>query len=507
MVHLVGSGLLAQTITRAIGGSDKATWITLAVTIPSICIGPSVAQATDFWGRKWFVVVGMFLGTVGTIVVSRSNDIATAIAGQTIAGIGGSPTQALTHAIMSEILPRKHRPLAQAAIQISVGLASVTGLYVGGAMCRHNPEGFRHFYYFVAACFFATGLLFALLYRPLARELQLLSLWEKVQAFDIVGTILTLVAFLGICIGLGWSQNPYSWSNLHVFLPFVIGIVALVAIAIYAYWIRRDGIYHWELFKSRNFVIAEVCFFAEGFLFLAFNNYLGYQISVLYGKDLFLTALEYSVAWYLVPVGAFSVGLYSTRTKTIRAPVVFSFLLMAVFWAAMAGTTDSSTGNQIYGLVILYGYSLGIAICILIVLAQLSIPSELVATATGLSLATRAAGGTVGLAVYDALFNNEISNKLVSEVSQAALSLGLPPASLRALLGALEADDQAAFAHVPGITPQIIQASVHAFKSVFSKAFQHVYIMSCAMLGFAIIGMRNISALFWFPKWPSLALH
>lgn len=486
MVHLVGSGLLSQTMAASLNAPSQSTWLTLALIITPITIGPSVALAADFWGRKGLVVAGMIFGFTGCIIVSRASGIGMAIAGQTIAGLG-QPTQALTHAIMSEIMPRKYRPYAQAAIQISVSLSSVTALYVGGAMARTNPEGFRNFFYFTAAIFFFNAVVFGFLYQPSARALQQLSIWAKIRRFDIGGMCLTITSFLGICIGLGWSQNPYPWSNVHVWLPFMIGAVSTVVLVIYATRFRRDGIYHSDLFSSRNFVIAEICFFAEGFLFLAFNNYVPYQISFLYGKDLFQTSLEYSIAWWVVPLGAYLGGLYTARTRTIRPPMIFSIILIAAFFGSMSASNLSSNVH-IWGLVVLFGFGLGMIVCSLVVLGQISARADLIATATGLLLATRAGGGTVGLAAYNALFNATIADKLASKVGAAAISHGLPPSSLGQLLGALTANDQQALRNIPGITPQIIQASVLAMKEAFNIAFRHVYIMSAAMSGVVLIG-------------------
>lgn len=353
-------------------------------------------------------------------------------------------------------------------------------------MCKTNPEGFRNFFYLTAALFFLSAVIVAFLYKPPARELQHLTTWDKVRKFDIGGTILTVVGFLAICISLGWSQNPYSWKDAHVLAPFVIGICSLLVLALYAARIKRDGIWHREFFHSRNFVIAEVCIFAEGFLFLAFNNYVPYQISFLYGKNLFDTALEFSIAWYMVPIGAMVSGFYATRTRKVRLPLVFSFILMAAFFGAMAATNLSS-GQEIYGLVVLFGLALGAAIPIMVTVVQLSVPPELIATVTGLMLATRATGGTVGLAVYNAILNAAISSNLVSRVSAAAIPLGLPPSSLGQLLGSLTSNNQQALQRVPGITPQIIGASVVAMKEAFNIGFRNVYIMSAAMTAVGII--------------------
>ena len=443
-------------------------------------------MAADYWGRKWLVTAGMVAGFVGTIIASRSTSIGMLIVGQSIAGFGQTST-ALAHAIVSEIVPRKYRAHAQTSLQAGVGLSAITALYSGGAMCRTDPEGFRNFFYLTAALFFCSALIFALVYRPPPRKLQRLTLVEKIHKFDIGGTILTIVAFLGICIGLGWSQNPYSWTNAHILAPFLIGVCSLIALGIYAAWIKTDGIWHREFFHSRNFVVAIIGIFIEGFVFLSFNNYIPYQISFLYGKDLFEAALEYSIAWYMVPIAAVVSGIYVTKTKNLGLPLVFAFLMMVCFWGAVAGTSGSSS-NEMYGLVVLCGLSLGTAMPVLITVVQLSVPPELIATVTGLMLATRATGGTVGLAVYTAIFNAAISDNLASKVATATIPLGLPPSSLGQLLGSLTANDQQALMNVPGITPQIIGASVTAMRDAFNIGFRNVYITAASMTAVAVLG-------------------
>jgi MFS family permease len=228
--------LLAQSIAQVVGGASLTTWLTLSIIIYVIVLGPSSAQAADLFGRKWIIVVGSVTGMVGCIITSRANSIGMAIAGQAVSGIA-QITQGVTTALLSEILPRKYRPVAQGVIITSIGAASIVALYVGGAMCKTQATGFRNFFYFNAAIFAATAILFAIFYNPPPREVQKLSIQTRLRQFDFGGTLLTLVAFLGISIALGLSQNPYTWRNARVLVPFVVGIcgffsLVLVSVAI-----------------------------------------------------------------------------------------------------------------------------------------------------------------------------------------------------------------------------------------------------------------------------------
>ncbi len=129
--HVVGAGFLANSVTEVVGDQGQGTWLASTMTIAAATLGPPVSQAADYWGRKWFVVVLSCLACVGCIVVSRADSIGMAIAGQAVAALAQG-CQPIIHAIASEIIPRKYRPLAQSCTNTAAALGGLIGLLVGG---------------------------------------------------------------------------------------------------------------------------------------------------------------------------------------------------------------------------------------------------------------------------------------------------------------------------------------------------------------------------------------
>ena len=143
MVNVVGSGALARTIAAVVGGSSDMIWPSSTIAILTVVLSPPVSQAADYWGRKWFLVGLTFSGCIGSIIVSRANSMGMAIAGFTIGGISFG-AQPLLHAVTSEILPRKYRPLAQGTVNLSAALGAIIALLMGGSLTRNgNHAGFR----------------------------------------------------------------------------------------------------------------------------------------------------------------------------------------------------------------------------------------------------------------------------------------------------------------------------------------------------------------------------
>lgn len=66
-------------------------------------------------------------------------------------------------------------------------------------------------------------------------------------------------------------------------------------------------------------------------------------------------------------------------------------------------TVTSSSANATWGFTVFLGIGLGICLCCLITIAQLSTPPELIATASGLMIGVRAMGSVVGIPICELL--------------------------------------------------------------------------------------------------------
>lgn len=408
MLLLIGSGFLAQNIVAVVGGADKVGWITLVIGFFSTALGPPAAQFADYWGRKWFLVGGMLSGFAGCLLVGRANSWGMVIAGQCVSGIG-QMSVGLLHTVMSEILPRKYRPVAQSTIHMTGSLAAAVAFYAGGAMCEHSPAGFRAYFYMTSAIFFVVSVGITLLYHPPARPLQHISTKERLRSLDVVGYLLLIVGLVGICVALAWSQNPYGWKNAHVLATFLVGIAGIIGLAIYAIFINKQGLIHHGLFRhGPNFAIAVTCTVLEGIIFFAPLNYFGYELAVLFQMNFLDIAYCFSISWWLYGLAAVVTGIYCSRTKTLRLPICLAFLSGVIYFVLMA-TVKTSWPKAVWGYGVFFGVFLGTALNGLVVVAQLSTPPDLIATATCLIIALRGTGASVGVAIYTAIFDAALS--------------------------------------------------------------------------------------------------
>lgn len=271
-----------QAIAAYFKHPGDATWLTTSLTIPSVVFGPIVSQTADYWGRKWFLVAATIFGTIGCIVAARADSFAMFILGMTLTGLefGALP---LLHTVPSEILPRRWRAPAQAALMVANSFGLILGLILAGVFARNgHAEGFRNYYYVCTGLFAVATVFVFIAYNPPPTSLQTsLTFRQKVGRLDWVGYILLASSLVLFCMGLAWSQNPYPWSDPHTSAPFAIGLTLGLCLVVYETKFKKDGMFHHGLFKGGNwnFSIAAVAIFCEGVAFFAATVYFPFQVS------------------------------------------------------------------------------------------------------------------------------------------------------------------------------------------------------------------------------------
>jgi Fungal trichothecene efflux pump (TRI12) len=170
-------------------------------------------------------------------------------------------------------------------------------------------------------------------------------------------------------------------------------------------------------------------------------------------------------------------GYWSTKFRTIRAPLWTGFLLLT---AGIVGLATIEPGDSTNALVFagLAGIGFGAPLIIIITGVQLSTPHHLIATATAVTTSSRAVAATVFTAIYAAAFSTRIDKKLPNYVEQAATKAGLAASDIPAFIKALTSQDNAALAAIPGVNPTVIGAAVAALKQAFADSVRVVYIIA-----------------------------
>ncbi|EXK76588.1 hypothetical protein FOQG_18675 [Fusarium oxysporum f. sp. raphani 54005] len=482
---VIGSGFLANSMSQVVGGVEQTVWYSSCITIMTVVLNPPIGQAADYWGRKPILVALPLTGIVGSIIVSRAHSSSALIAGFAILGVNFG-CQSVLLAVMSEVLPRRYRPMGQASGSIAASIGAILGLLMGGGLLQDGNLSNYRIYWYVEAGIYALATVGCFVgYNPPPRDLQVsLNMSQKLRKLDWVGYSLFAPALVLFSIALSWSDNPYSWSSAHILGPFVIGVITMILFVIYEWHFKKGGMLHHDLWRNRNFTIS---LFAGGISFFSANSYFAFQITLIYDASILSAGANFAIMFITGLVFSPVFGLWSSKRKSIRPPLLVGSILLLVFFVLLATVKIDTPRYAFWIFPILSGIALVSIVPLSMVSAQLATTPELIALTSALMTAVRSFGGAVGLAIDNAVLNSTLEKELPKKIGAAALSLGLPPSSLPALINALASQSRDAVKAVPGISPEIAQAAVEAMKRAYLVAFRNAWIVSAAFCGLLVI--------------------
>lgn len=483
LVALQGPPALLSYIGTDLNNTPDQTWIPNALTLVQAVLGPIISSASDtFQARKMILVISCVVSFIGAAIAPGSASIYRVIAAQILIGFGFAAAP-LSYCVPSEILPRRWRPTAQAAMNVAACLGAILGPIIIGAFTENNrTNGWRNFYWVQMGLWGASAIGIFVGYKPPKRHTRLdhLSTWQKLGHLDLPGFFLLTAGLTLFLVGLNLGGNQFAWANVRVLTTMIIGLISLVAFGVYEWLGTKTGILHHDLFRggaARTVVICICLIFIEGVLAFAYLIFYPLLTETLYEQDPLLLVLRQISFWMATGVSTVFWGYTSTKFRTIREPMFAGFLITTAGIVGIATLGPNQSANAI-GFAVLAGIGFGAPLVLVVAGIQLATPHHLIATATAVTTSSRAIGTSTFTAIYAAALRTRLSTKLPSYIAAAALAAGLPPNSLPSFIEALVNNDTSALLKVAGVSPAIIGAGVTALRQAFADSIRVVYIIA-----------------------------
>ncbi|KAK3694188.1 major facilitator superfamily domain-containing protein [Podospora appendiculata] len=460
---VVAAGSVIAFIIRDVGDPSLAGWIIQGPLLMQSVLSPIVGRLSDVVDRKYLAAVPPFVAFAGAVVSARATSMNMLIGGGILIGTTLS-TISIVQAIPSEILPLKYRALANGFAYVGGSVGGIGCLFVriggiaAGALTNVDAGGWRYIFWMQAAFHLATSLGLLLFYwPPKATAPPKLSVREILWAVDPIGSVLFVSSATLMLLALDWAGGAYTWSDAHVAAPLSVGLVLLVAFALYEWRGRTDGLVaHVFFHRDANFALSVFAFAVEGWIFYSAVNSITPQLVLNLGFEtnawhISLRQLSFSLTSLLFSL---VVTWYSTRYKDLKSPLVVSwlfFLLATILYAAF----QPSWNHAQYGVNIIAAIGQSGPLTLLVACVQFTAPHAFLSTATGLAFSARAIGGAFGSAVLDAIINGRLASSYAP-----------------ALLAALAKGDVGHVSTVPGATAEVWAAAVGESRLQFTEAYR-----------------------------------
>ncbi|MFE7134124.1 MFS transporter [Streptomyces sp. NPDC057638] len=438
-------------IVGDLGGFAVFSWLFSGYLLASTVTLPVYGKLSDTFGRKPVLVAGVIVFLAGSLLCATAWDMTSLIAFRIVQGLGGGALQGTVQTIAADLYPLRERPRIQARLSTVWAVSAVAGPSVGGLLARYADWRWI-FLINLPVGLLALWLVVRHLHEPdrtgagspdpeggAARRAVRVD-WPGALAVFAAGSALLIALVQG---GVAWPWlSPPSLALLGA------GTL-LVAVTVVVERRAAEPILPGWVWRRRPIAAVNLALGALGLLMIAPTVFLPTYAQSVLGLGPTAAGFVLSVMTLSWPVSAaLSNRVY--RRIGFRDTAIIGISAAALVLAAFPLLPHPGAAWQPALLMLLLGAALGLFQLPLIVGVQATVGWAERGTATASILFYRQIGQCVGAAVFGAVANAVITDRLgpAGDLDSVARSLADPAALTAGSADALRRAVDTAVDHV-----------------------------------------------------------
>ncbi|MCY3857087.1 MAG: MFS transporter [Rhodospirillales bacterium] len=394
-------------IVADLGGFERYTWAATSYLVAATLAYPIVGSLSDVFGRRRFLVAGIAVFLLGSLLVGASRSMEEVIAFRAIQGVGGGIVMTCCYVSIADLFAPAERGKYQGMIAAVYGVASLIGPLLGGVLADLISW---------KGAFLCIGLAGVPLLWLAVRTYPHSKRPTLPRKLDFPGMVLLALAVVPILSALSVGGVQYEWTAPEVIVPLIFGLVmAAVLLAIESK--AELPIIPLGIFAHRAVALA---------LLTMFLISLGLHGSVLMLPLYFQSVIGASVpasGALLVPMliaivvgGIVSGQMISRMNGGYRAQAMFHTGLFAAGMYLLSTIDRRTTLLVTEAYVVIAGIGIGGIVSTLSLAVQNSVPHAVVGAATSALQFFRSLGGMMGMAVLGAIMTRSFAARLDASV-------------------------------------------------------------------------------------------
>ncbi|QOR66918.1 MFS transporter [Cytobacillus suaedae] len=410
---IVGTAL--PKIVSAIGGMEYFDWVFTIYMLTSSITAILVGKLSDIYGRKIFILIGIVIFSIGSLLSGFSDTILQLILYRGIQGFGGGMLMSVSFATVGDLFSPRERGRWQGALGGVFGLASLFGPTLGGVIVDN------FLWSWVFWVFLPFGVIAFILIAKLYPKAERIEK-EKV---DYLGSFVLTIVIVTLLLGFSWADSKYAWDSVQIIGLFSTSFVSLILFLFIETKVKSPVI-PLHLFKNSVFTISNVVAFLLGMGMFSVIMYIPFHVQGVAGETATTSGLIEMAMTISMVVSSAIAGNLITKTGKYKKIAIIGLLVMTFgIYLNTLLTIETSLSRVILNLIVV-GLGMGVTFPVFNTTVQNAVKHKYLGVATATSQLFRELGGTIGVAIMGAIMTNKMAEK-IEEMNMPEIPAGQVP--------------------------------------------------------------------------------
>ncbi|WP_240689016.1 MDR family MFS transporter [Ammoniphilus sp. YIM 78166] len=420
-ITIIGTSL--PKIVAAIGGMEYFNWAFTIFMLTSSITASLVGKLSDIYGRKIFLLAGICIFMIGSLLCGFSGTIGQLIMFRGIQGFGGGMIMSSAFTTMGDLFAPRERARWQGVMAGMLGVSSLFGPTLGGYVVDRMDWSWV-FWMFLPIGAVAFFMIFKL-YPQVKRKPK-----EKI---DYLGAFVLSIAILSILLGFSWAGTEYSWISVEIIGLFFVSFVSL-SLLIVIEKRAESPVIPLYLFKHRVVTISCMVLLLFGMGLFGLIMYIPFYVQGVLGKSATTSGIMEMIMTVSMVLCSAAAGQYITRTGRYKALALVGFSLMTLgLFMISQLASDTELSLLTYSLIVC-GIGIGFTMPVFTLTVQNAVEHKDLGVATACVQMFRQMGGTIGVSVMGFILTSRMAEKLspplISPMEENPLEVELNPQHL-----------------------------------------------------------------------------
>ena len=410
MLANLETSIIATALPKIVGdfnSFESFAWVGTAYIVTSAISTPLLGKLSDLYGRRRIFQMTMFIFLVGSFLCGAAGSMGQLIAARAFQGLGGGGIQALSFAVIGDIIPPRDRGRYIGYFTLAFVGSALLGPLVGGFIIDHYSWKW----------IFWINVPFILIVGTVTHFALKLPFKRKEAKLDFAGAGLLSFTIASLMIGLEQGRN--GWTKTNVLVLFGLAIIGLLGF-IYVEQRATEPMIPLRLFSNKVVFRSAMLGMCAGTIVYGSGSFL----SLYFQDSLFVSPTNSGLRSLPQMIGVtaatFGVGRLIAKTGRYKPFPIIGSVLATFALLAIAQINGNTNYMFLVVPMIFMGFGSASIFTSTSIASQNGVEFHDLGVATATVMFFRSLGGSFGLAIFGTILNSTIRHEIPARVANIA---------------------------------------------------------------------------------------